>query len=493
MTPTRINLAAVVLLISCLLVKPITGQDLTQMSEADIAQQRDYIDADLSLLLGDYSSAAEKYTTLYKQDRSNHAAAYGLARAYAAAERIEDAKKYISTAIKLAPDNKWYKLWHANYYRDLGDHANALISYKALYMSEPTDRYFAENYAYSLLETGQDDKAIKVLDEYEQAVGRQELLTKKKWSIYDSQGEKAKALTELVELASANPSNDRLWLNAAKYADQIGDSDVAGMASGKVLALNPLSLEAKRLNNIHEGDESRADEGDLGDLLSDPSVDLDDKILTILPMVTDLSNQKLATEEVDQLDSYTLAIATAHPSSAKALALRADVLMLSNQYEAAVPLYKDAIQIDDSKYSMHSNLLYLLYRLDEGGQLLAAAEAAIDYFPNEVTAYYYYGRALTKKGKYADALSTIKEGSMIAGNNPALKQMLRVAEAYNYLESDKVEEAKAIADDLETNDGWAQELLGDIATTKGQAATAKKHYQKAAKLLNEPRLNQMND
>lgn len=486
-------LTTAVLSVMCMLTTASICQDISQVSEADIALQRDYIDADLSLMLGDYNSAKDKYTSIYKQDRSNHAAAYGLARSYAASEQIEDAKKYISVAIELAPGNKWYRLWHANYYRDLGDHVTALTSYRALYLAEPTDRYFAENYAYSLLETGKTEEALAILDQYEAAVGRQELLTKKKWSIYDGQGNTHAALAELIALAEAHPKNDRLWLNAAKYADQIGDRAIADEASKMALAINPINIEAKRLSEKYKKAENVSEGKDLSVLMGDPTVQLDGKIMSILPMVTALSVQQLNDQEVEKLDAYTTAIAAAHPTSAKALAVRADVLLYNNQYEAAIPVYQKAIEIDDTKFSMYSNLLYILYRLNESANLLSTAEEAIDYFPNEVTAYYYYSRALTETGDYEEAVSMINEGSMIAGDRPELKQLMNVAKSYNHLRQGDITAATVIADQLEVEDGWAQELLGDIATQKGDKAAAIQHYERAAQLLNEPRLSQVNE
>lgn len=486
----RYKLFALAIILHLILVPNVHfGQDIKQVTEEEVATERDYIDADLAFMLGDYDKAITSYKELYNADRSNHAAAYGMARSYAALEDIESAKKYIGVARKSQPDNKWYTLWYANYMRDMGQHEQALEAFSALNQAYPGDRYFAENEAYELLALGKPIEAIAVLDAYESLAGRQELITKKKFEIYDNLGNTEKALSELEALANLHKSNGRLWLNLAKYAEEVGNEDVAIKAMQKAHTLDPLNIEAKQLHNRLVGSASTTND-DLLVLLRDRTGSVTNKVVAVMPMVNQLAQGSLTEADAVNLMAYGQAIREAHPGSAPALALHADILLHSNKYVEAADLYKQAIAIDDGLFSLYDNLLYALLRTDQTEELLKYGAESLDYFPNEVNAYYYYSRALSISDASQEARSIAQEGRLVAGGRTSLVRLLNVAMAYSYMAENNTTKADEILQNLNLNDGWVQEALGDLALQLGKSTVAKKHYKMAGELLHEPLLLQ---
>lgn len=458
----------------------IEGEIIT---EKEAANQKKFIEADASLFLGDYETAIEKYREIYNEDRTNDAVAYNMARAYAGMGNIESADKYIKVAIKLVPSNKWYRLLHANLMRDEQRHSEALDSYAWLANEEPDNRYFVENYAFTLLTLERPDEALQVIDAWEDREGVSEVFSRKKFEIYDAQGKSNAAALELQKLASAYKNDTRLWNNLASYLVKTGDKEKAKTAYDHILSIEPKNADAKIKRAQLDEKNGNSNSAQFMAIMEDENINSDDKVIVLIPLLEKVVMKK------DSADLTTLLLACQslqgqYPKNAKVNAIYGDALFHSSQYKEAIVAYKNTIQVNNKVYPTWANLMHAQARIDAYKDLEKTAYDAIDLFPNQVSAYYYYGIAAAANGNFSDADGYLSEAYMIAGSNNSLKQLVKIGQARRYFLDNKLDKASEILSAFDTKDlsQMGLELSGDIAFKSGNKQKAISLWEQAYKM-----------
>lgn len=469
---------------------PVLAQEPQRFTEDQVAAQKEYVEADAALLLGNHEEAITLYQKLYQGDRTNAAITYNLARAYAATEDFESANKYIDLSLRNGEDNKWYRVFKANLMRDMARHAEAAEHYSILYQAEPSNRYFAENYAYELLRMGSVDQSISVLEDWQKNHGVSEEITKKLFEIFDSQGNVESAVSVLTKLAEAYPNEPRYSMNLVNYLVRNDKVDLARAWLDKILAENPNHPEASvllsKLGNAKANGNTGVAVDNIVRLIKADDVDLETKIKAMIPLVESLS---IGQPLVDSLTIVELknSLVANHPNDAKVLSIAGDMAHLEYDYRASTSYYEKALKVDDKVYTIWENHLYGLWRLGKFDQVTKIGYEAIDLFPNQYTAYHYYVLGLLGQNKTAEAEDMLFETQMIAGGNPTLLAQVELLKAYvaksngeydqgiKALEGVKIEAVKQSALYLE--------LLGDLYYKSGKAKEALQSWQKAEKLL----------
>ena len=478
------------LLLANSIVQSALAQEPQRFTEDQVAAQKEYIEADAALLLGNHEEAITLYQKLYQGDRTNAAITYNLARAYAATEDFESANKYIDLSLRNGSDNKWYRVFKANLMRDLGRHAEASEHYGILHQSEPTNRYFAENYAYELLRMDSVDQSIAVLEDWQKNQGVSEEITKKLFEIYDSQGNVVSAIGVLTELAEAYPNELRYSINLVNFLIRNGENDLAKIWLDRILTDDPNHAEAivllSKLDDGNPNKKTGTAAENIVKLIKANDVDLDNKIKAMIPLLEGLSmGQQL-------VDSSTLVelkntLLTKYPNDAKVLSIAGDLSHLEYDYSASIAYYQKALSSDDRVYTVWENYLYGLWRLSNYDEVVKVGYDAIDLFPNQYTAYHYYVLGLLGQGKMSEAEDMLFETQMIAGGNPALLAQVEMLKAYvaksdgRYEQGIKILEGVKLAVVMQSP--MYLELVGDLYYKSGKTKEALQFWQRAENLL----------
>ena len=112
---------------------------------------------------------------------------------------------------------------------------------------------------------------------------------------------------------------------------------------------------------------------------------------------------------------------TAHPNDPKTWSLSGDLLYHTDQIDAALSRYRSCIKLNPTVFSVGENTLAILNEQNNYGDLLQTAEQAMDAFPNQATAYYYFGIAAREKGDADEAIRQLQQATLMAGNNLPLR------------------------------------------------------------------------
>ncbi len=439
-----------------------------RVSEAEVNTQKVFIDANKEKILGNYENAAYLYKEVIKRDKRNHAAAYELARIYDVLDKDDKALSSIQMAVSLDEQNPWYRMFLADMYEKMADFAKAADVYKQLAKEEPSVEYYQFKWAFYLVKGNKADKAIKVYDALEKTLGITEELVFKKQSLYIGMGEHKKAAAELEHLIEAYPSKLNYRHDLAEFYLRIGEEQLAEKAYKAILAIEPDNAKATialaNKNNM-EGDEELGYLHSLRSIFEKPDVDIDLKIKQLIPYIhriADGGDEKLAAAGL----KLAAILTRVHPKEAKAYSAYGDLLFYSGQKEKALEKYQQAINLDNTVFTIWEQSMYIQAELADYNALRQTTEKAIDLFPNQAKAYYFNGIANSELGKHTEAVSIYQQALLMSRSKPALqldihKRLgIEYAHLKKYERSDKAfdQALKIKPDDVSTLHNYSLQL-----------------------------------
>ena len=90
----------------------------------------------------------------------------------------------------------------------------------------------------------------------------------------------------------------------------------------------------------------------------------------------------------------------------------------------------------------------LEFELGLFADLAQSSEQAIDYFPSQAVAFFFWGLSADKKGDWPTAAEGFEQALLMSAKKPALKQEIAAALLLVYAKQKKVEKADAIYKDM---------------------------------------------
>lgn len=410
------------LLICLLLSFLLSGRAQAQVSEDDIKLQELLVDANREKLIGNYDNAIALLKEILKKDARNDAVSYELARIYEAVGDDEKAVKAIQDAVEWAPGNPWYFKFQAGLFQKMNRNREAAEAFRQVTRLEPEDPYNYYRWAYFLVLANDISGALKVYDELEKKTGLNEEIIRRKHSLYVGIGDNKKAARELERLAAAYPSDTEYRLLLAEFYSQSGEQDKAMAAYREILKLDPNHAKAQLA--LAGKPEQASDEilylQSLEPVFRNPEADINLKVGKLMPFITkvaDTGNRQLA----DAALALTAIIEQVHPFDAKGFSASGDLLYYSGRRLEALEKYRKTLELDDTVFLVWEQVMHIYHEEKDFDKLLGFSERAMDFFPNQAIAYYFFGLAAHELGKSRDALPVLQEALLVAGNNGPLK------------------------------------------------------------------------
>lgn len=457
-----------------LMALPILAQ---RVSEQEIGIQKIFIEAHGERLLGNFDKAIPLYEEVLKKDKSNHAAAYELARIYTATNKNNEAIKSLKKAVANAPENVWYQQFLADVYEKTGQFDEAADLYEELTKQHPNQDSYYFKWAFYLVKANEIDKAIKVYDALEKQKGINEETVRRKHALYLGSGDNRRAGRELQKLVNAFPKQAAYRLLLANFYDQIGDKKNATAAYREVLTIDAKNAKAKLAlsgNGGNSKDEQYIENLKSIFLQEDVSIDL--KLAKLFPLINKVANEN-DRQLGDQLISLTDILESVHPGDAKGFAAAGDIYYHTNRPAQALPKYLKTVELNETVFAVWENILYIHFENLDFESLKKSSEEVMDIFPNKAIVYYLNGLALAQLGETSDAIDVLDQALLMAGQDGKLKFDIlnQIGEAYN-AEGNYSDADQSFAEALALNEKSAMTYMRyakAVAERDGQAARAK--------------------
>ena len=496
------RLLALLLLLSPLL--PAQGE----VTELEVKQQAQFIEAKREALLGKTGEAITLFRTLLEAEPKNDAILFELARLEYAAGNSSAAITALRQAYAARP-NDVYAAFLAELYQSSGRYREGAELYAELITQNPAA---AENYleraAFQVRD--QDIKgAIKTYEELEARSGINPEVSRRKHALYLGTGDQKRAERELVALVEAFPRQISYRHLLAGYYSSQGEDKEARRVYEDILAIEPADVRAQLALQDAVPQSSGAegtDDSELMALLARTDVDLDLKIGKLLPMIQQVAStndRALA----DRLLTLTAELRRVHPDAAKAATIEGDLYYHSGRLTEAAAAYEATLKLDDTVYPVWEQLLATLYLNNQSVALREYAEKALDIFPNRPSVYVHYALGEAFRGDFGEANSLLQQAQLMVSGSPdaaaaleefarALKQLENgeggrldltllpggpAAPLAFYLEQRANPDTSALlaADQPENTNALLLELMGDAQSSAGNKAAAADLYQRA--------------
>jgi predicted Zn-dependent protease len=385
------------------------------------------IEAKKNEITGNEEKAEEllrQYTEKYPEDATAY---FELARLVANKKDVHEAIELAGKAVKLDPENTWYKLFYAEVLQLDNKYKEAIGMYEEITAAHPEnlDYYYQLAALYLIAEKYQD--AIKVYDKIERQAGISEEISIQKEKIYLNLNELPKAQHELEALAAAYPDevkylsilaefymNNKMQEKGLETYRKIEDADPGDPYVHMSMAdyYRKIGNKQKAFEELKQG-------------FANPNLDIDSKV-NILLSFFDIS--KLPEDSKTDVLELAKTLIAVHPNDPKAHSIYGDLLVEDKRNEDAREEFLKVIALDSSKFLVWQEMLRLDVLLEKYDHLAAYGERAIELFPDQPILYLFTGLGYFQQKKYIEAVKSFKSGAKLVVNNDELE-----AEFYMYL------------------------------------------------------------
>ena len=405
-------------------------------------------------ILEDMDKALMLFEKSLESDAENAAAHFKIANILAEQGKLEEALSHANTALKMAPDNKYYYLTKAEILTKQSNFPEAAQVYEQMIETvDGTNEYLFELAAIYLYQ--QDfEQALDTYQRVEHQYGVIPEVINAKQKIYLQQNQLDKAIEEGVRLVETFPDEVAFVMELAEVFVSNGREKEAIPYLKSLLEIAPDNPEAQlMLAKIYQntGDSMQAEEN-MQVAFANPDLSLSLKLGLVAKYIQELPNKT-----IEQLcASLTDKIIEAHPDEADAYVIKADFLNAISQREAARDLYLKSTRYDESTFEVWQNLITIEFQdLHQTDSVLVHSEQALELFPNQGVLFFYNGAAHASEKSYQEAAYALEQARQLS-NNKELTMYCNIylGDVYNGLEEyEKSSEAyEAVLQSDPTND-----------------------------------------
>jgi tetratricopeptide (TPR) repeat protein len=465
----------------------LIAQEDNRFSESDFKVQDRFVRAKLLQTAGKKTEAIKLLDSLRREEPTNATIHFELARMHFEKKDYNLTESNLASAIKLAPENVWFRSFEVDYLKEVGRYDDAIKSLKFLSGLQPKNADFYDKTVEFQIKKNDYNGALSTLDQKEKNIGWATSNILKKAEILDNAGKVNDAVTVLESLITRFPKDTkylRLIVNMLHANDKVKETEPY---LRKILDINPNDADAK-LGLILLSKKSGSKEDflvTLHPLISNAEVGVDIKIKELLPFVQQHATTEDSTLGV-QLIELCDKLVNVHPSEAKAHAIYGDILKNAGNTIAAIRQYEKTLTLNKNIFPVWEQLMYCLDDVENNSRLYEIASEAIDYFPNQAISYYFAGKSLLTTSDIKKINAYLDDASMISAGNPNIESRVNTIKgiiAFNQKDYTKAHEwadnALAISNDKNAD---ATELKGDLALIKNESKNALGYYKKALAL-----------
>lgn len=432
-------------------------------SEKDIKSQDALIAAKKEVILGNVEKAIELYKNLL-DEYNEPVAAYELSRIYQMNKDITRAEGYAQRAYEGDIDNEWYLVQYGEILAENQNDLQAAELFDKYTKRHPDLKVFYLKASYHYLMANKEKDALKVLNDLERISGITEEVSQRKFEIYDVVGKPKDALKELENLSNAYPNNIRYLHNIAGYLRSTGKENEANKIMAKILALDPQDETAALFASSSGKNKDANYLRSLVPVMKDQNIDLDKKILELIPYLEDFAQNGDAELGQSLLD-ISLIMDEEYPNNAKIKSVLGDIYFYQKTWETAANYYKSSLQYDQSIWSVWNQLMITYSISGKYIELENISFEAIDIYPNQASAYIFNGLALLENNKLTASEASLSEAMMIGGRNPQLaREANYLLSRVNYQKKDYIKALSLIQKCMDSgqNNPFYFEHLGDV-------------------------------
>ena len=358
---------------------------------------------------GDLDAAFEMYSHCLDIDPESSVTHYELAKFYMYLGQSQKGEECLRKAVAGEPANYWYKETLAGYYQNKGDNAQAIevIEDMATRFPSRLEPLMALVDLYG--RTKDYEKVIHTLDRLELLDGKSEQISMEKFRMYRAMDNYEQAFIEIENLAKEYPYDMRYLTMVGDAYMENGREEEAYTTYKKVLAEEPnyapamLSLasyyEKQGMDSLYRVQ--------LDSLLLNRKVENNTKVNIMRQLILRSERgDRDSTKIVGLFDSILLQ----EQENADVAMLAAQYLLSKRMNEKAKPVLYQVLDIDPENKPARLQLLSFAISKEDLDEVIKICMPAVEYMPDALEFYYYWGLAHYQKDQKDEALEVFNRG-----------------------------------------------------------------------------------
>ena len=370
--------------------------------------------------LGNYGRAMGYFERCLQLNKEADAVYYEVAKLNEFQQNYVVALENIEKAYQLSPTNRWYRDYLAKMYDKNTHYEKAIEIYVSLIESHPNSLEYYYELGNMYLYTNQIKKAVEVFDRVEEKVGVSEEVSLHKYKLLVQSGDKEGAKKEIHKLIEFNPAEVRYYGMLANMYREEGDLVKAIETFEKLKNVYPEEplIRLSLSDYYNEGGEHEKAFEEVKTAFQSKQLGIDDRV-RILMQYYQLSEKKIDERE----KAYVLLGFTEnnYPEEAKTYAVYGDFLIRDNKLKEAREKYRKSIALDNSKFLVWRQLLFINSDLNDVDAMLEDSGEAMNLFPSQPLVYFFNGISNLQKDNYSEAAFALEQGQGLVVDNPGLQ------------------------------------------------------------------------
>ncbi|MDD4922865.1 MAG: hypothetical protein PHS30_10370 [Bacteroidales bacterium] len=340
-------------------------------------------------LLGKWDEAFDLFRYCIEIDSLNAQAWYETAVFNNNLKKPELALLSMEKAFSLDKENDWYAFGLASMYLSLNKVSNAIVLYKNLAKSRPEDENLLYQLAGLYSQTKDYKAAIRVFDQVERLIGKNESVSFEKYKLYKLMGEPQKAIREIETLCINYPYDVEYVLLMGDAWMDLGHPKkaLAQYQAAKALDSENPAVALSFADYYNETGDTLAAQKQLHLALTNPNTDVETKLGIFSPILMN----SMATADSVKIPQYFEVLLEQHPNNPKIRDLHVQWLLKRGQKQEAKDELRTVLDLNPNQLQAWKIFLELNAEADNQPQIRKICNEALTYFPNEPIFWFYLG------------------------------------------------------------------------------------------------------
>ena len=358
---------------------------------------------------GELDAAFDLYSHCLDIDPRSASVQYELAQFYMYLGQLQKGEDLLREAVKIEPDNYWYKQTLASQYRKRGENGLAVEVIEDMVERFPSrlEPLMELVDLYSRLKDY--EKVIYSLDRLEKLDGKSEQISMEKFRMYLQMGDSERAFTEIESLAQEYPYEMRYLTILGDVYLENGKNDEAYAIFQKVLKEEPGYAPAmlSMASYYEKQGQDSLYQAQLDSVLLNGKVESEMKLNIMRQLIVRSERgDKDSTKIVGLFDS----ILKQEQNNADMAMLAAQYLLSKKMNEKAITVLHQIVEIDPENKPAYLQLLNFAISKNDLDEVVRICTPAVEYMPEALEFYYYMGLAHYQKDRNDEALAVFKKG-----------------------------------------------------------------------------------
>ena len=406
------------------------------------AQQREYnyalTEATKQKVFGNIQQAAALYNKCIEVNPQSDVAYYQLAVLYMRSGNNREAIDKTVKAIELNDKNFWYYIQLATLYQIVEKKDSAIIVLERISDLWPENNTIKFDLAFNYAARGNNEKAIRILDEIEIENGISEKVCLLKKQIYVNNGEIIKAIDEISKLIKLAPDEIKyLGILAELYGANNQDAE-AMRCYNKIFELEPENgLAQLSISGYYRAKGEFENYFIIQEkIINNEKIVLEKKLEVLVMMVSD---RELIINYKNDLEKLFKEVIIRYSEDTRVMTIYGDYLVKAGRYEEAKIQFEKVLEKNISNYFVWEQLIFLYSNINDSEEIYEKCNEALKLFPDRPVLYLFKGNIELIKHDFINSIKTLEKGLNYSGNNNDLKLQFYsfLAEAYRNIEDDK--------------------------------------------------------